>query len=62
MSTVEKINQAITCLHNYIITTKTTSKQYLHKGSIDQEDANGEITSGNWRTIVGENSFINPLG
>lgn len=62
LSTVEKVIQAVTCLHNYIITTNIANNQYLYEGSVDQEDVNGEIIPGNWRNIVGENNFINPLG
>lgn len=62
LSTVEKIVQAVTCLHNYIITTNTINNQYLYDGMVDQEDVNGEIIPGNWRNVVGENGFINPLG
>jgi len=61
LSTVEKIIQAVTCLHNYIITINLANNQYLHEESVDQEDADGTIIPGNWRNVVGENSFINPL-
>jgi len=61
LSTVEKIIQAVTCLHNYIITTNLANNQYLHEGSVDQEDADETIIPGNWHNVVGENSFINPF-
>ncbi|XP_018302928.1 uncharacterized protein [Mycetomoellerius zeteki] len=60
LSTVEKIIQAITCLHNYIITTKAANNQYLNEGMINREN-NGAIIPGNWRNI-GENNLINSLG
>lgn len=63
LSTIETIIQAVTCLHNYIITTNTANNQYLYEGMVDHEDANGEIIPGNWRNLVRENgNFINPLG
>ncbi|XP_018358447.1 PREDICTED: uncharacterized protein LOC108758142 [Trachymyrmex cornetzi] len=61
LSTVEKILQAITCLHNYIISTNLNDNNYLHDEMIDK-GVDGEIISGNWRNEIRENGFINPLG
>lgn len=62
LSTVEKIIQAVTCLHNYIIITNITNNQYLSKKSVDQEDANSTIIPGDQRNVIEEHGFINPLG
>lgn len=62
VNTVEKIVQAITCLHNYILSTNLQNNYYFHEGMIDREEANGEIISGNWRNEISENGFINPIG
>lgn len=64
LSTVEKIVQAITCLHNYIISTNLQNNHYLHKGSgmIDREREDGQIILGNWRNEIKENGLFNPIG
>lgn len=62
LCTIEKIIQAVTCLHNFILTTNTANNQYLYEGVVDHEDANDEIIPGNWRNVVTKNGFINPLG
>ncbi|KAM0728892.1 Protein ALP1-like [Formica fusca] len=61
LETAELIVQAVTCLHNYIIDTGSNDNQYLHE-DIDREGSNGEIIAGNWRNLIRENNFINPLG
>lgn len=60
LNTVEKIVQAITCLHNYIISTNLPNN-YFHDGMVDREVA-GELISGSWRDEIKENGFINSLG
>jgi len=62
LNTVEKIVQAVTCLHNYIIITNLQNNYYFHEGMIDREAANGELIPGSWRTEIEENGFIHPLG
>lgn len=62
ISTIEYIVQATTCLHNYIISTQTCNNMYLQNGILDCENSDGEVREGNWRNIVRENGFINPLG
>lgn len=62
LSTAETIVQAITCLHNYIINTKSCNNQYIQENIIDHENSAGELIAGNWRTSIPENGFINPLG
>lgn len=62
LNTVEKIVQAITCLHKYIISTNLQNNYYFHEGMIDREAANGELIPGSWRTEIEENGFIHPLG
>lgn len=62
LNTVEKIVQAITCLHNYIIRTNLQNNYYFHEGMIDREAANGELIPGSWRTEIEENGSIHPLG
>lgn len=61
LETAEFIVQVVTCLHNYIIDTGSNKNQYLHE-DIDREGSNGEIIAGNWRNLIRENNFINPLG
>lgn len=60
LSTAEAVVQAITCLHNYIINTKSCN-QYL-ENIVDRENHNGEVIAGTWRTSIQENGCINPLG
>ena len=48
--TVEKIVQATVCLHNYLKLTDNAT--YIPKGFIDCEDSTGNITLGDWRTVV----------
>lgn len=62
LSTAETIVQAITCLHNYIINTKSCNNQYIQENIIDHENSAGELIAGNWRTSMPENGFINRLG
>lgn len=54
--------QAVTCLHNYIISTNVQNNFYFNERMVDREEANGEIVPGNWRNEIEENSFIHPLG
>lgn len=54
--------QAITCLHNYIISTNIQNNNYFHEEMIDREADNGEIIPGSWRNGIEENGFINSLG
>ncbi|KYN09434.1 hypothetical protein ALC57_18453 [Trachymyrmex cornetzi] len=61
LDTIEKIVQAITCLHNYILSTNL-NYNYFHEGFVDQERVDGEVIPGNWRSDVRENGFMNPLG
>lgn len=62
VNTVEKIIQALTCLHNYIISTNLRNNQYIHDGIVDRDGPNGTIIPGNWRQIMAENGFMNDLG
>lgn len=62
LSTVEKIIQALTCLHNYIISTNLQNNQYLHDGIADRKGPNGEIIEGNWRHNIVENGVMTDLG
>jgi len=59
---LEKIVQALTCLHNYIISTNLCNNQYLHDGIADRKGPNGTIITGSWRNNIAENSFMNDLG
>lgn len=61
LSTAEKIVQALTCLHNYIISTNLCHNQYLHDGIADREGPNGTIITGSWRNNIAENGngFMN---
>lgn len=40
---------AITCLHNYLSTKKTTRSLYTPFGSLDHETSDGQIVPGTWR-------------
>lgn len=62
LSTAEAIVQAVTCLHNYIITTNENQNYYLHDAFIDHEGPNGEVRLGAWRNMQVENGFMNHLG
>lgn len=62
LNTVEKIMQAITCLHNYIISTNLQNNYYFHEEMIDREAADGEIIPGSWRNEIEKIGFINPIG
>jgi len=53
LQTTETILQAITCLHNYIITTGFNDNCYLHEGITDRESPNGELIEENWRNVRG---------
>lgn len=62
LNTAEKIVQAITCLHNYIMSTNLQNNSYFHERMIDREIADGEIIPGSWRNEIEENGFMNPVG
>jgi len=62
LSTAEKIVQALTCLHNYIISTNLWNNQYLHDGIADHKGPNGTIITGSWRNNIAEKDFMNDLG
>lgn len=49
---VDKIAQATVCLHNYLRLTDNAS--YIPAGFIDSVDSTGNITPGDWRSIVRE--------
>ena len=60
VDTVDQIVQATVCLHNYL--QLTNNAHYVPQGFVDSEDSSGNITSGEWRTIVGnEENAMQPL-
>jgi len=54
--------QAITCLHNYIITTGFNDNCYLHEGIADREGPNGKLIEGSWRSLTLQHPVLNRMG
>lgn len=59
METAENIVKAAICLHNYV--RQTNGATYSPAGFIDSEDVTGQITPGEWRTIVSEDGASGAL-
>eukprot|EP00794_Sanderia_malayensis_P002221 gene2221-2529_t len=49
-TTVDSIVKACICLHNYL--RLTDNARYTPAGFVDSEDGSGNVTFGDWRTIV----------
>lgn len=45
---VEAIIQAVTCLHNFIITTTLDDNQHRYENVADRELSSGEVIEGSW--------------
>ena len=54
IKTGEHITKAAICLHNFL--RQTNSALYCPTGFVDSVDGSGDITSGEWGSIVPKNA------
>lgn len=59
---VEAIVQATCCLHNFIISTKSSNNCYIQEDFVDREGPNGELIEGGWRSLISQHSALNRMG
>ncbi|XP_018366185.1 PREDICTED: uncharacterized protein LOC108763236 [Trachymyrmex cornetzi] len=62
VDTAETIIQAVTCLHNFIITTASNNNLYIQPSIADREELNGDIIPGNWRNLATNNECMINFG
>ena len=60
VNTVESIIKACVCLHNYLLLTDNS--RYTPSGFVDRKTANGNLISGEWRSIIArEGDVLTPM-